>query len=152
MNHKTSINTFDGSLLHLTLWLSQIQEWLPYQEEGSDSLEPLIADVCLFCFNNMETFRSEVIKQIQPLNWWEDVLLGDFYKPLPLWALVRCNSFSFLGLKVGFANQETPWNSHSLRNMKVWWKAPSNINTSTTRSTESALNELQTQVSKKILK
>ena len=60
--------------------------------------------------------------------------------------------FSFLGLKIGFANQETPWNSHSLRNMKVWWKAPSNINTSTTRSTESALNELQTQVSKMILK
>ena len=70
-----------GSIIHIESWsnnqvkfhlwnnhlsndpnvhLFQIQEWLPYQEEGSDTLEPLLADVCLFCFNNMETFRSEV--------------------------------------------------------------------------------------------
>ena len=42
------------------LSLFQIQECLPFQEEGSDTLEPLLADVCMFCFNNMETFRSEV--------------------------------------------------------------------------------------------
>ena len=39
---------------------AQVQEGVAYQEEGSESLEPLMADLCLFCFNNMETFRSEV--------------------------------------------------------------------------------------------
>ena len=39
---------------------SRIQELLPYQEQG-DTQEPLQADSCLFCFNNIEPYRSEVV-------------------------------------------------------------------------------------------
>ena len=39
---------------------AQIQEMLPFQEEGSSTQEPLVANTCLFCFNNIETYNSEV--------------------------------------------------------------------------------------------
>ena len=52
----------DSILIKVIFSLFQIQEYLPFQEEDIYTHEPLLADVCMFCFNNMETFRSEVKK------------------------------------------------------------------------------------------
>ena len=49
-------------IFHLiSFFFLQVLDYVTYKEENSDTLEPLNPDACLFCFNNMETYRSEVI-------------------------------------------------------------------------------------------